>query len=173
MLERLRNRCDQRWADLVPRGEGRYCGKCDTTVVDLSRLTKRGAQARSEGGGCFRVRIDDGGAPIFRSEPERRLGRKALAMAAALAGCSAPAAPISEVAEVSAEPPALPDDVTDDVPAGVALEELMSVEVVPPQADQDATPNAEQLARTARKHAPPASAPTHYPGYEIMGGFAY
>jgi hypothetical protein len=88
----LGDSCDQRWADLEPRGPGRYCALCDTTVIDVSRLSRREVRERlrAEGRICGRVRLDEDGEPIFRAEPERRLGVRALAVVGALAGgCTA------------------------------------------------------------------------------------
>jgi hypothetical protein len=162
LVDRVTNRCDQRWADLTPRGEGRYCQKCDTTVVDLSRLTKKDATARSKDGGCFRMRLDEQGLPIFRPEPVR-FGLKSMAIAATLVGCSAaPPESTHATAEVAGEPMApvsISEPLVQPPPA-----EPTEVIVAPSAGGQ---PTAEQRALTARKHPPPVS---HPPPYEMLGG---
>lgn len=166
--DRLTRPCGQRWAELLPRGEGRYCGQCDTTVIDLSRLTKRQALEKTKDGACVRARLDERGELLFRPDPERRLGRRALAVVAALAGGCASRAPLEPRAE---EAPAL----SEPLPLGVALEELEPAELAAltaVSAESDAGPTAEQLELTRQKRARRALAapPPIPPHHEYLGG---
>ncbi len=82
--------CHERWSELSPAGDGRYCGKCDKTVVDLTQLTRRQAEKLivSAGGSmCGRMRLDPSGAPAFRRETERVPGLLSVAAASLLAAC--------------------------------------------------------------------------------------
>jgi len=50
--------CQERWADMRPEGQGRFCGACNKTVVDFSMMTDGEILlylARSEGGVCGRL----------------------------------------------------------------------------------------------------------------------
>ena len=87
------NPCEERWEAMAPRGEGRFCARCERVVVDLSRLTRAQAEARVKrraGRTCLAVRRDvDTHAPVFRPEPSvapRWAG--GLVLAAALTGCT-------------------------------------------------------------------------------------
>jgi hypothetical protein len=155
---RLSFRCDQRWADLEARPGGRFCGRCERLVVDLTRLTRREARERSREGGCFRLRVDERGEAVFRPEPER-LGPKALVLAAALGSGCGPAASSGD----DALPPDAAAAIDAELPRGVALEELPSVEVVLPQLEENGAPTPEQEMLTRRKHRSPASAPAQSP----------
>ena len=172
--DRLTRPCAQRWAELLPRGEGRYCGQCDTTVIDLSRLTKRQALEKTKGGACVRARLDERGEPLFRPDPERRLGRRTLAVVAALAGGCASSAPIEPRAE---QEPAL--SAGEPLPLGVALEELEPAELAAltdaaVSAESDAGPTPEQLELTRQKRARRALAAQPIPSFpqhhEYLGG---
>jgi hypothetical protein len=82
--------CHERWSELTPNADGRYCGKCDKTVVDLTRLTRRQAEklvVAAGGGLCGRLRIDPSGAPVFRPEVARAPGMLGIAAAGLLAAC--------------------------------------------------------------------------------------
>lgn len=82
--------CHERWSALTPSGDGRYCGKCDKTVVDLTQLTRRQAEklvVKSGGSMCGRMRLDPSGAPAFRRETERVPGLLSVAAAGLLAAC--------------------------------------------------------------------------------------
>ncbi len=77
-----------------------HCTKCDRTVVDLRRASRKRALAvihalRSEGDGkvCVRVRAHRDGTPVFAPDPSP-LARFAmpLAMAGAVAACAPSAA---------------------------------------------------------------------------------
>lgn len=166
LLERLSYRCENRWADLEPRGAGRHCHECDTTVVDLSRLTREEALARTAGGACVRLRLDGAGAPIFRVEPTRRGGL--VVAAALLGGCAGSPGPSAQRVEVQAEPPPTslsPVEPTAAIPAGVAVAELAdhaTLEEALHEWRYEGGPTPEQVALTAAKRrrlAPPASAP--------------
>lgn len=118
----LRHRCHQRWADLAPNGRGRHCAECDTTVVDLSRLTRKAALAKVASGACVRVVRDGSGAAVFRPEPSAKAGL--VVAAALLGGCAGspdPAPTTPEVPPAAAAPALEPVAV---VPGGVAVADL-------------------------------------------------
>jgi hypothetical protein len=82
--------CHERWSALSPHGDGRYCQKCDKTVVDLTQLTRRQAEkivVKAGGSMCGRMRLDPSGAPAFRRETERVPGFLSVAAASLLAAC--------------------------------------------------------------------------------------
>ncbi len=71
---RAESACAERWSSFEPRPGGRHCGSCDVTVVDLSRLTRRKAEALVIAAGgrlCARLRVDARGEPVFRPESPR------------------------------------------------------------------------------------------------------
>jgi hypothetical protein len=172
--ERMTRPCDQRWDDLVPRGEGRYCDHCDTVVIDLSRLTRREALERTKNGACVRARLDERGEPMFRPDPVRRPGLRVLAVAAALTGCSAAEA-TDEVPPVSAPIDAAIVPVEVELPTGVAVDELPP-EALPAPAPTEVVPTPEQLELTRRKRerrarvSQPSPPPSHVPHYHFLGG---
>lgn len=82
--------CHERWSALTPNEAGRYCQRCDKSVVDLSSLTRREAEKKVQAAGgslCGRMRVDPSGAPVFRRETERAAGLLGLAAASLLASC--------------------------------------------------------------------------------------
>jgi len=82
--------CHERWSALSPDGDGRYCQKCDKTVVDLTQLTRRQAEklvVKAGGSMCGRMRVDPSGAPAFRRETARVPGFLSVAAASLLAAC--------------------------------------------------------------------------------------
>lgn len=82
--------CHERWSTLTPNGDGRYCQRCDKTVVDLTQLTRRQAEKRvlaAGGAMCGRLRVDPSGAPVFRPEPARAPSLVGVATASLLAAC--------------------------------------------------------------------------------------
>lgn len=182
LSDRLKGPCDQRWADLVPRGEGRYCGLCDTVVIDLSRLTRREALERTRGGACVRARLDEHGEPIFRPDSARRTGLSVLAVAAALTGCGSSDATRPDEPVLAAEPsieraveaPLEPLASIPEVqlaPVQLALDEAQHA------SDEEAVPTPEQIALTRRKRErraraaqTPTIAATSAPRYHFLGG---
>ncbi|MCB9595699.1 MAG: hypothetical protein H6719_23455 [Sandaracinaceae bacterium] len=156
ITDRLVFRCHNRWADLTPRGAGRHCAECDTTVIDLSRLTRREALRRTAKGACVRLRYDAEGAPIFRAEPTRRGGL--VVAAALLGGCaSAPdASPAPPVARFESPPPEGDPLAPIPIAEGVALadlEDLAALEDDVRAWRYEDGPTAEQLALTAAKQS--------------------
>jgi hypothetical protein len=159
---RIPEPCTERWDQMERTAEGRYCQKCEHSVIDLARLTRREAERRiaKETGSyvCVRLAVEEGSA-VFRPEPKRAPGwAGGLVLAAALSagGCSV-ARDGDEVAAIAAEEPcAIPP-----VPPGVQPSEpiAMTTEVVMPQEAGPAVPTAEQRALTHRKHAPPPPPP--------------
>lgn len=124
--------CRERWSTFEPRPEGRHCGSCDVTVVDLSRLSRRKAEAVVIAAGgrlCARLRVDSRGEPVFRPEtPPARAFFGAAALGLLTAACdpaSAPEAPSSPL--LAAAPSGLFDDASPAHFGG----SLMSVEHTP------------------------------------------
>lgn len=159
---------------MAPRGEGRHCDRCQTTVIDLSRRTRAQAEAilRAHGGEvCGRVRANARGEAVFAPEPVRG-GLVPIALAGLLAACTTTAAP-DDPAELRAEPDVTtePDDAVGlalpatgsfggslatgvMLPIGAAPPVVVASAVVPPTHDEvDAVqPTDEQRALTRRKH---------------------
>lgn len=158
--------CTEDWASFQPREAGRHCGTCDVTVVDLSRLTRRKAEAmvRAVGGRmCARMRVDAEGEPLFLPETERAprlLGVAALGLLAA--ACDSGPAPASV-----AEPPevALTNDAAPSLLGGSSTERfggsLMTTEHTPMRPLAGAQSGAAPVAATA---APPATGDLDLPG---------
>ena len=153
-------RCDQRWSELQPRGAGRHCAQCDRTVLDLGRMTRAQAVAAARRGECGRLQLDIDGRAIFRRDPERRFGLRALSVVGGLAaGCASP--PHIDV-EVEAEPtslhvadaaPASSMEPMEPIPDGVALGELDAgvVAALEETIERPIEPTEEQRELTARK----------------------
>jgi hypothetical protein len=156
--------CHERWADFEARPGGRHCGSCDVTVVDLTRLTRRRAEAlvaASGGRMCARMRVDRDGAPVFRPETERAPSFLGAAVGLLAAACSSASA-----AEPAPEPPRATLLVethatsgslmrTEHVPmrplAGTEHDEVAPTEVSIATPEPDPTPTPEQLLLTAEK----------------------
>jgi hypothetical protein len=96
--------CPKRWDDLHPAQDGRYCGACDRTVVDIERLTAAevGDLLASGEKLCARLAVLPDGSPLTRDHPRSPLrpawvGRGlAAAVAASALACSPPAEPAAE-----------------------------------------------------------------------------
>lgn len=184
----IRNPCEERWETMPRLGEGRFCARCERTVVDLSRLTRAQAEARvarATSRVCLAIRRDARThEAIFRPEPARAphwVGGLVAVAALGGAGCAsaradehaieAPAAPEAGTAlESSArdEPPMMPLDLQH----AIAQADTLTTRAVPAdeleRPEDSAVPTAEQRALTARKHAPPPALPT-YPTYMTLG----
>jgi hypothetical protein len=170
---RIPEPCPERWDEMQPRGEGRYCDRCQHTVLDLSRMSRRQAEHRlkAERGDyvCVRLAFDPLERPVFRPEPSRApyfAGGLVLVAALTAGGCAGTetGAGEPEVAQLApdpaAEPPMMPvadgpmlptlteaPGVTSDTP------ELATGPVDAEVVDDDPTPTAAQRALTRRKHA--------------------
>src|SRR4051812_18662002 len=99
--------CSEDWAAMRPSGDGRHCGQCDKTVIDLSRMTRSQAERRIRAGGrgemCVRLAEDERGEAVFRSERRRLPLLSPLAFAGLLAACApepAPEAASDELEEI-------------------------------------------------------------------------
>lgn len=82
--------CHEQWSSLTPNGDGRFCQKCDKTVVDMTQLTRRQAEklVLAAGGNlCGRLRVAPNGAPVFRPEPPQKAGLLSAATMGLLAAC--------------------------------------------------------------------------------------
>jgi len=108
---RIPEPCEESWASMEPRPGGRFCQRCQHVVVDLSRLTRREAEARikSERGEylCVQLAVDDSDAARFRSEPRRArnlAGGLVLAAALTTAGCRESDTAADEAALIESEP---------------------------------------------------------------------
>lgn len=151
---RFAGRCDERWSDLAPRGRGRWCARCETEVLDLSRMSHAEAVEATRGGACGRVRLDAEGDPIFREPPDRG-PRRALVVLAALAGGCAGASAEPPEPPIAAAPPS-PGPAMTPIPTGIAFEDLpqterAALEAAVEEARAEVTPTEEQLALTAAK----------------------
>lgn len=159
---------------MTPRGEGRHCGSCDSTVIDLSRVTRSQAEsivAAHGGKMCGRVRADAHGDSVFAPEPARaRL--LPIALAGLLVACSAQAAPeetphLESVAEPPSPEVGLGIPTRGSFGGSLATGVMMPIGPSDPTAHiaivhvepqrrapeiEDAPPTAEQLALTRRKH---------------------
>lgn len=164
------NPCEKRWEAMAPRGEGRFCARCERVVVDLSRLTRAQAEARVKrraGRTCLAVRRDvDTHAPVFRPEPSvapRWAGGLVLAAALTGGGCAGSSSAATEAPQIVAErEPADPGPPMQPIEADrrvAQLEPALLTRAIP--ADEldlgpdSATPTAAQRALTERKHPPP------------------
>jgi hypothetical protein len=143
-VDRFEIRCDQDWDRMEPRGDGRHCGHCDRTVIDLTRLTRKQAQPylRSKESICVRTMLDIDDEPLFRIEPKKSVG--ILTAAAIAIGCTA-----QPQEEMSPEPPevaAVPDDASvmqpTTLPVGIAPEEIDPQSLVVVDTASDAAPAA-------------------------------
>ncbi|MCA9606622.1 MAG: hypothetical protein KC619_13550 [Myxococcales bacterium] len=146
--------CDNRWEDLEPRGDDRYCRACDRVVVDLMHVTAAEAWRRFDAAGgelCARLREDDRGNAVFRYAPPVKKGVGAVVLSAALAACGTsgddPAAP------VDLAPPEAPVEALPEPPPAVPVETSPELPVAPP----------EPPAETADVPAPPD------PGFLMLG----
>ena len=159
--------CDEPWENMQPRGDGRFCDRCQHTVIDLSRMTRKQAESRigrvRKREVCVRLAVHaETGEAVFRREPMRRPRGLVLAAALTAGGCvgSASAGSSEEIARVEAEqppcelgPPMMPVETElEPTPATgpVRAEELV-------QAEQT-NPTHAQQALTDRKNNPRAAA---------------
>ena len=62
--------CEERWEDMAPRGEGRFCERCQHTVVDLSKMSRAQAESRMRRVTgdylCVQLAVDEDDAALFR-----------------------------------------------------------------------------------------------------------
>lgn len=186
---RVENACHEDWSAMRPSGEGRHCGRCDSTVIDLSRVTRSQAESiiRSHGGKvCGRVRATERGEAVFAPEPVRT-GLVPVAIAGLLAACSAEPvdeaepAPRAEAGLTDASPLALassdPSSFGGSIATGVMMpigpDHPLTAPVVvvspsPAVEEEEVQPTPEQRALTRRKHRRqqlasfPPIPPSHY-----------
>ncbi len=180
---RVESACREDWSAMTPRGEGRHCARCQSTVIDLTRVTRAQAErlVREHGGRvCGRVRADERGDAVFAPEPVRR-GIVPVAIAGVLAACSA-----EPTAADATAPDALPAATHPTVGLGpptsgsfggsLATGVMLPIgrapvrppsapaigRALPPVDETPAEPTPEQQALTRRKHRrqhPPAHPP--------------
>lgn len=172
--------CEERWEAMEARDGGRYCGRCEKTVIDLTGLTRAQAEktllALNAPEACVKLSVDRFGDAVFQRPPPSRAPHwaRGLVLATALTGASACATPEppcnAKITALASDPgPAM-------VPVDTSVA-LASVEPAPytgpvpaealAQDDGDATPTAEQRALTNAKLRPIAP-----PVRPMMGGMA-
>jgi hypothetical protein len=107
----ITNACQADWTTMTLAERGRFCGACRKVVRELAQLTEGEARALltappSEGL-CVRYIHDERGEIVFRRDviPVARLGRKAVALAMAMA---LPMSAAACTSEVLTGPPATP-----------------------------------------------------------------
>jgi hypothetical protein len=170
---RVESACREDWSAMTPRAEGRHCGHCAKTVIDLSRVTHARAVAilRDHGGAvCGRVRANAHGDALFAPEPVTR-GVMPVALAGLLAACAAepldapPAEPTEAAVTADADPHlglAIPTSGSfgGSLATGVMMPIGPEAPIVPcvasvdtpAQQDEAIEPTDEQRALTRRKH---------------------
>ncbi len=87
----IKRPCPRAWASERERREIQHCDSCDTTIVNLSRLTQKEARRKYDAGQlkCVRYHAGPDGAPIFRQPPPNMMYKAAaVGLAASLAACS-------------------------------------------------------------------------------------
>jgi hypothetical protein len=98
--------CDEPFLEMPRSGRGRHCEKCSRTVVDMTRMTRREAEALFDAEGeslCGYVLANDAGETFFAAPP-RFPSVLATGLTAALlvSGCGAteqhPSAPVAVTA---------------------------------------------------------------------------
>lgn len=104
------NPCANKWEDLVPRANGRYCSQCDKVVVDFTRLTKKQATdliRNSTERVCARILVDERGEPVHRAEQTRTShARAGLAAGSLLVAACSHTEPPAVIPNAAASPPA-------------------------------------------------------------------
>jgi hypothetical protein len=176
---RIPEPCEERWEEMEERPGGRFCRRCQHTVVDLSRMSRRQAQARvgRAGGGylCVQLALDEQGAPLFRPEPSRAprwAGGLVLVAALGAGGCddraSADSPVITEPACALEEAPMLPVSV--QTPPMEPLPGLVEEAEVGAD-DGPVVPSAEQRELTRRKQLrqPQPHTPQPHPHTHVRG----
>lgn len=162
---RIPEPCPERWDAMAPREDGRYCGRCDRTVIDFTRFTRSRAEAfllaRPGLQICAHLAVDrDTGEAWFPPEAARApfwAGGIVLLAALSSSGCStstegeAPAR-LEEIDEPDLGSPMEPLDPNAAPPPPRAVSRpVPHAELDLP--DDSATPTPEQRRRTAQKLA--------------------
>ena len=161
--------CHEDWDAMERRGRGRYCGRCERTVVDFSRMSRREAERLLREAGpdvCGNVAFDQYDDPLFRPEPARApffAGGLVLLAALGAGGCAGePESPIEPIAAEVGPP-------DEDAPCELAAAPMLPVDEaaspalgpaatrpVPAEVDAgEGSPTAEQAALTRRKEEGP------------------
>ncbi len=66
--------CHERWADMLPNGQGRFCASCQKTVVDYTALSDHELILllnKTTGTACGRFRNDQLNRPVFISNKDK------------------------------------------------------------------------------------------------------
>ena len=87
--------CQEDWGQMDTSSGHRFCGKCQSSVIDFSRLTRKQAVRAiksAEGRVCGRLVRDSHGEVIFRSEPLGLVARVAGLSLVGIAGAAAQSA---------------------------------------------------------------------------------
>jgi hypothetical protein len=169
---RIESPCQEDWSAMTPRGEGRHCARCESTVIDMTRMTRAHAVAiaREQGGKvCGRVRANARGEAVFAPEPSP-FGLVPVALAGLLAACAPDEAaqePADVVVAVTDAPRAIDLSAPQSGSFGGSLATGVmmpigpeaiappppSVVAAPCAVDEPVEPTPEQIALTRRKHA--------------------
>ena len=190
MKIRVATACSERWESFPARGAGRHCDSCDRTVVDLSVLTRRAAEAwlgaRRGERVCGRLLVDARGEPVFRPERRRLPVLGSVAFAGMLAACVPDEPP--PVAEATTAQPAEPVDTLEGFSGSLAMGRMMPMAPEDPSIAASPTPtptviepipSPEQIALTHEKHErhrarrPPAYASHPLRTAPMMGDIAF
>ena len=156
--------CEEPWDSMEPRDGGRYCGRCDKVVIDLSVLSRAQAEAKiaaiDADEACVRLAVDRFGDAVFQRPPPSRAPHWAaelvLVSALSAAGCH-----VEEPAPCLAKhAPIAPDPGPPETPAAVlavAAPQPARGRVAAEQLAEDGggRPTPEQRALTEAKHRPP------------------
>ena len=160
------------------RPGGRFCQKCDKTVLDLTRMTRAEAEARMRRIDapevCVQLNVDRFGDAVFRVPPSRAphwAGGLVLVTALTAGGCASEGEAPPEIVQAPPEEPGPPMQPVEVAVIAPPFDGLVTGPVpadeLNPAPEGPVTPTAEQRALTAAKHRPVT--PPHTP---MRGGMA-
>ena len=147
---------------MAPRGEGRFCDRCQHTVVDLSQMSRAQAESRMRRAAgdslCVQLAVDEHDRPRFVPPPSRAprwAGGLVLVSALTAGGCASTepeaAAEILEPCDLEPGdlgPPMIPTASTEPPPATAPAD----THPVPADASVDDLSASERAALEADKH---------------------
>ena len=172
----LSSPCTESFEAMPLRGRGRHCDACSKTVIDMTRMTRREAEALFDANEslCGYVLSNEQGETFFPAretsqlfvEPPRFASVLATGLTAALllAGCGAEQHPAAPVAVMPTAPPAalmMPSGAKQNGPETEVLE-TVAVETVPCEAE--APTEAEPMSDEADAGPAPRPRPVPRPG---------
>lgn len=143
----LASPCEESFLSMPLQGRGRHCEQCQKTVVDMTRMTRREAEAlfdRENENLCGYVLSNEEGETFFRSEP-RLPSMLATGLAAALlvSGCGAAEPAPVETAHARAHSLPMMMPITAKQ-IGLASEVHEAEESVPCEREAEAEPMSDQ-----------------------------